>query len=62
MQLENATDTLIVANVKDLDAAPGYGLTPAMVDRLRIDAAGVANMASAVRQNCGSTRPCGEGA
>ncbi|MEE9405659.1 MAG: glutamate-5-semialdehyde dehydrogenase [Algisphaera sp.] len=58
--LENATDTLIVANVKDLDAAPGYGLTPAMVDRLRIDAAGVANMASAVRQIAAQPDPVGK--
>ena len=57
--LDAATDTIIAANAQDLAAAPGYGLTDAMVDRLRIDAAGVTNMAAAVRQIAAQPDPVG---
>src|SRR5688500_10771254 len=36
-QLRAAKDLLIAANAKDLAAAPGYGLTDAQIDRLRLN-------------------------
>ena len=57
--LVNDTDTIVAANAHDLAAAPGYGLTDAMTDRLRIDAAGVADMADAVRRIADQPDPIG---
>ena len=58
--LDAATAEVVAANAKDLAAAPGYGLSEAMIDRLRIDAAGVANMANAVRQIAAQPDPVGK--
>jgi len=58
--LDAATADVVAANAKDLEAAPGYGLSEAMIDRLRIDAAGVANMANAVRQIAAQPDPVGK--
>ena len=58
--LDAATDAIVAANAQDLAAAPGYGLSEAMTDRLRIDAPGVANMADAVRQIAAQPDPVGK--
>jgi len=58
--LDAASAQVVVANALDLAAAPGYGLSEAMIDRLRIDAAGVANMAHAVRQIAAQPDPVGK--
>lgn len=58
--LDAASAQVVDANAKDLAAAPGYGLSEAMIDRLRIDAAGVANMAQAVRQIAAQPDPVGQ--
>ena len=58
--LDAAADAVVAANAKDLAAAPGYGLSDAMIDRLRIDAAGVASMANAVRQIAAQPDPVGK--
>jgi glutamate-5-semialdehyde dehydrogenase len=38
------------ANAEDLAAAPGYGLTPAEIDRLRLNAKGVESIAAALEE------------
>ncbi len=58
--LEAAADQVVAANAKDLAAAPGFGLSEAMIDRLRIDVAGVANMAHAVQQIAAQPDPVGK--
>ncbi|CAM2005750.1 glutamate-5-semialdehyde dehydrogenase [Acanthopleuribacter pedis] len=49
-RLEAETEAILAANQRDLDAAPGYGLSAAMVDRLRLDAKRIKSIADAVRQ------------
>jgi glutamate-5-semialdehyde dehydrogenase len=38
------------ANAEDLAAAPGYGLTPAEIDRLRLNAKGIESIAAALEE------------
>ncbi len=57
--LEASASVLIAANAKDLAAAEANGLADAMIDRLRLDAAGVKKMANAVRQVAAQTDPVG---
>lgn len=58
--LEAAEAEILAANAKDLEAAPGYGLNDAAVDRLRLDSARLKGMARGVRQVAGLPDPCGE--
>lgn len=58
--LDAGAAELIAANAKDLQAAEANGLTPAMIDRLRLDEAGVAKIADAVRQVAGQVDPVGQ--
>ncbi len=55
-----ATETIIGANEKDIAAAPGYGLSDAMVDRLRLDAERIAGIASGLSQIAMLPDPIGE--
>lgn len=48
--LEAAEKDIIAANAADLEAAPGYGLAPAAVDRLRLSPDRVRDMARGVRE------------
>lgn len=48
--LESHTDSIVAANALDLAAAVRTGLSAPMQDRLRMDAAGVARLAAAVRE------------
>ena len=58
--IEAAEDDILAANAKDLEAAPGYGLNAAAVDRLRLDSARISAMAKGVREVAGLPDPCGE--
>jgi glutamate-5-semialdehyde dehydrogenase len=58
--IEAAEDDILAANAKDLEAAPGYGLNAAAVDRLRLDSARIRAMAKGVREVAGLPDPCGE--
>ena len=58
--LEAAEAGILAANAKDLEAAPGYGLNAAAVDRLKLDAARVRAMASGIREVANLPDPCGE--
>ncbi|MHC4994213.1 MAG: glutamate-5-semialdehyde dehydrogenase [Planctomycetota bacterium] len=55
----NATD-LVEANAKDIACADEFGLTDAMVDRLRLDEARISKMALSVRQIAAQTDPVGQ--
>ncbi|MCG8650220.1 MAG: gamma-glutamyl-phosphate reductase, partial [Pirellulales bacterium] len=58
--LVSATETILQANQKDLEAAPGYGLTDAMVDRLRLDASRIEGIAQGLREIALLQDPVGE--
>jgi glutamate-5-semialdehyde dehydrogenase len=51
---------VIAANAKDLAAAPGFGLTEAAIDRLRLDAKGIDGIAAALEEIAGQVDPVGE--
>ncbi len=46
--LRKNTKVIERANAQDLEAAPGYGLTPAAVDRLRLTPSGIESIAAAL--------------
>ena len=58
--LRERRQDVIDANAKDLDAAPGYGLTSAAVDRLRLDPKRVEGMATAIEEVAALSDPVGE--
>ncbi|KAA5540523.1 glutamate-5-semialdehyde dehydrogenase [Roseiconus nitratireducens] len=58
--LIDATETILEANERDLAAAPGYGLTDAAIDRLRLTPQRIASIATALREICALTDPVGE--
>jgi len=51
---------LQAANARDLEAAPGYGLTPAAIERLKLTAAGLEQMAQGVEEVAQLPDPLGE--
>ena len=57
--IEAATDAVVAANAQDLDRARESGLSIALQDRLTLDAARVAALASAVREVAGLPDPVG---
>ena len=58
--LEAAETDILAANARDLEAAPGYGLNAAAVDRLRLDSPRIRAMAKGVREVAELPDPCGE--
>jgi glutamate-5-semialdehyde dehydrogenase len=58
--LRDGMADILAANAKDVDAAEAAGMSPAMLDRLRLDAARVASMASAVEQVATLADPVGQ--
>lgn len=58
--IEAAEGAIISANTRDLEAAPGFGLNAAAVDRLRLDAPRIRAMAKGVREVAVLPDPCGE--
>lgn len=59
-RLIDATEEIIAANSLDLDAAPGFGLTAAAIDRLRLDAKRIAAIALGLREVAALPDPVGE--
>ncbi|HEX7859781.1 MAG TPA: glutamate-5-semialdehyde dehydrogenase [Verrucomicrobiae bacterium] len=57
--LEGQKDAIKGANAKDMEAAPGYGLTAAMMDRLRLDEKRIASMAKGLREVAALPDPVG---
>lgn len=55
-----ATSSILKANEKDLAAAPGYGLTDASVDRLRLDDQRIESIATGLREIAALKDPIGE--
>ncbi|OYP29486.1 glutamate-5-semialdehyde dehydrogenase [Rhodopirellula sp. MGV] len=58
--LVGAVDRIVAANAKDLEAAPGYGLSDAAIDRLRLDQTRIEAIASALREIAMLPDPVGE--
>ncbi len=58
--LREQTERLAAANQKDLDAAPGFGLTDAQIDRLRLTPQRVASIATALEEVAMLPEPIGE--
>ncbi|MCA9246782.1 MAG: glutamate-5-semialdehyde dehydrogenase [Planctomycetales bacterium] len=59
-QLRARANEIIEANEKDLAAAPGYGLTDAMVDRLRLDVSRIDGIAQGLEEIAMLPDPIGE--
>ena len=57
--LEAQKDAIKAANARDMEAAPGYGLSAAMMDRLRLDEKRIASMAKGLREVAGLHDPVG---
>ena len=57
--LEADASAILAANVKDLEAAAGKGMSGAMLDRLRLDAKGLAGIATALREVAALPDPVG---
>ncbi|MBL4917527.1 glutamate-5-semialdehyde dehydrogenase [Szabonella alba] len=58
--LEASLDAVLAANARDMEAATEKGLTPAMLDRLRLDAARVAGIAEGLRAVAAQPDPVGQ--
>lgn len=58
--LEANTDSILSANALDIEAAPGFGLSDAAVDRLRLNEQRVSSIASAMREIASLPDPVGE--
>ena len=58
--LEADAVAIISANAKDLEAAAGKGISGAMLDRLRLDAKGLAGIATALREVAALPDPVGQ--
>lgn len=59
-QLRAQTDAILAGNARDVAAADQMGLTPAMVDRLRLDAGRIEKMARAVAEIAAQPDPVNE--
>lgn len=59
-QLRAQADTIVAANAKDLEAAPGFGLTDAAIDRLRLTPPRIDAIASALEEIAMLADPIGE--
>jgi glutamate-5-semialdehyde dehydrogenase len=60
VRLREDTKRLQAANAQDLAAAPGYGLTDAEIDRLRLTPAGIESMAAGLENVAALPEPIGE--
>jgi glutamate-5-semialdehyde dehydrogenase len=59
-RLRAQAETILAANEKDLEAAPGFGLTDAAVDRLRLSPERIDGIATALEQIAALPDPLGE--
>jgi glutamate-5-semialdehyde dehydrogenase len=60
VELRNQTDAIIEANAKDLAAAPGYGLSDAAIDRLKLTPSRIDAIAVALEEIAALPDPVGE--
>ncbi|HEV7221459.1 MAG TPA: glutamate-5-semialdehyde dehydrogenase [Pirellulales bacterium] len=58
--LRDRTPALLKANALDLTAAPGFGLSEAQIDRLRLSAQGIEAMAAGLEEVAALPEPIGE--
>jgi glutamate-5-semialdehyde dehydrogenase len=58
--LRSRTETILAANSRDIEAAPGFGLTDAQVDRLRLDEVRIEGIATALDEISKLPDPIGE--
>jgi glutamate-5-semialdehyde dehydrogenase len=58
--LRAQADKLVAENGRDLAKAPEYGLSPAMIDRLRLDKTGVEKIAKSVEEVAAQANPVGQ--
>lgn len=58
--LQTSVPEILEANQLDLEAAPGFGLTDASIDRLRLDEKRIAGIAQALREIAALPDPIGE--
>lgn len=58
--LVDAAPAIMEANERDLQAAPGYGLSDAAIDRLRLDVPRIESIATALREISMLSDPVGE--
>jgi len=59
-QFRAASEELIAANQRDLEQAPGYGLTPAEIDRLALDQKRIESVARGLEEIAALPDPVGE--
>ncbi len=59
-RLRDQTKTILAANALDIAAAPGYGLTPAATDRLRLTPERIAGIATGLEEVAALPDPLGE--
>ncbi len=59
-KLREATPAILEANVRDVEAAPGYGLTDAQTDRLRLDEERIEGIAAGLEAVAALPDPAGE--
>ncbi|MEM8671418.1 MAG: glutamate-5-semialdehyde dehydrogenase [Planctomycetota bacterium] len=59
-RLVDSTESILRSNQQDLQAAPGYGLTDAMVDRLKLDDKRIESIATGLREVAMLGDPVGE--
>lgn len=59
-RLRSETEALLAANAQDIAAAPGYGLTDAEIDRLRLTTARIAGIAAGLEEVASLPDPVGE--
>lgn len=59
-RLRSSLPALLVANQADIEAAPGYGLTEAQTDRLRLDAGRIESIAVGLEEVAALPDPVGE--
>ncbi len=59
-RLRGEQQRLTTANTKDLDAAPGYGLNDAQIDRLRLSSKVIESMATGLEEIAKLPEPIGE--
>ncbi len=59
-ELRRRTPELVAANGQDLAAAPGFGLTAAQIDRLKLTPAGIEKIATALAEVAALPDPVGE--
>jgi len=59
-RMEQAGESILIANAKDLELAPSYGLSESAIDRLRLDPSRLSSIAKSLRDVAALADPVGE--